>query len=343
MSQGTKDKFLPIFFGSLGAVVVAFGYLGCSASSTADEAKARYDKKLSELDRLEKEELSRTDDNAKRKKELVDGYVTQVQELSKTLMSRQAEEKPVKGDTFQSDLKKAVDDVIAAAKARSVKIPEKFDFGMGNYLGGGFPVEGAAPKLRAQLDALAFLTNAAFAAGVTEVNSLVRPEQEYEKAKKEEPAAQPGDRRRPPQPRPGAGPASRTARAAAAPVLDESTVLERQPVQITVTGKNKALLTLLESLANTSPEKEAPHFFVIRTLRVENSNKDGIDKNREVTEREAPDPNDKEKAIKYDAEYMLGFEDIKMELDLDVVRFLPEPPAEEKTRPAARPAAPASN
>jgi hypothetical protein len=330
MSQGNKDKFLPVFFGALGAVVAGFGYLGCSASSAADDAKAAYEKKLQELDRLEKADLSRTDENAKKKKELVDTYVQQVEELSKTLHAHQVEEKPIANAAFQGELKRVTDEVLAAAKARGVKLPEQFDLGMGRYLS-DFPVEGAAPKLRAQLEAIAFVANAAFDSGVTEINALTRPELEFEKPKKEEPAPNPNERRASTQ-RQAAG--SRSNAPKAAPTLDESKVLERQPVQLTVTGKNKALLTFLEKLANASPEKQGPHFFIIRTLRVENANKDGIDRNREVVVKEEPNPDDKDKPVKYDAEYMLGFEDIKMELNLDIVRFLPAPESDEKAKPA---------
>jgi hypothetical protein len=331
MSQGNKDKFLPVFFGALGAVVAGFGYLGCSASSAADDAKAAYEKKLQDLDRLEKEDLSRTDENAKKKKELVDAYVLQVEELSKTLLAHQAEETPIANAAFQGELKRVTDEVLAAAKARGVKLPEQFDLGMGRYLS-DFPVEGAAPKLRAQLAAIAFVANAAFDSGVTEINALVRPELEFEKPKKEEPAAADTNK---PKPKTTAKPPAKGPQAkATASVLDESKVLERQPLQMTVTGKNKALLTLVERLANTSPEKQAPHFFTIRTLRVENFNKDGIDRNREVAIKEEPNPEDKDKPVKYDAEYMLGFEDIKMELNLDIVRFLPAPESDEKAKPA---------
>lgn len=328
MSQGNKDKFLPVFFGALGAVVAGFGYLGCSASSAADDAQAAYEKKLEDLERLEKEDLSRTDENAKKKKELVDTYVQQVEELSKTLHTHQVEEAPIANAAFQGELKRVTDEVLAAAKARGVKLPEQFDLGMGRYLS-DFPVEGAAPKLRAQLEAIAFVVNAAFDSGVTEINALTRPELEFEKPKKEEPAA--ADNKKPkPKKADAKGPQTKKA----APGLDESEVIERQPLQLTVTGKNKALLTFLEKLANASPENQAPHFFIIRTLRVENANKDGIDRNREVVIKEEPNPDDKDKPVKYDAEYMLGFEDIKMELNLDIVRFLPAPDSDEKAKPA---------
>ncbi len=328
MSQGTKDKFLPIFFGALGVVAAGFGYLGCSASSAADDAKASYQKKLGELERLEKEDLSRTEENAKKKKELVDGYVQQVHELSKTLLGYQVEEKPVANSAFQGELKKITDEVLAAAKARGVKLPEQFDLGMGRYLS-DFPVEGAAPRLLAQLQAIVYVVNAAYESGVTEINTLVRPELEFEKPKKEEPEST--DKKKP---KPTPKSTAKGKETKAAPALDESKVLERQPLQITVTGKNKAMLTLLEKLANTGPDKQAPHFFIIRTLRVENAVKSGIDKNLRVEIKEEANPENKDKPITLDAAYMLGFEDIKMELNLDIIRFLPEAEEETKGKPA---------
>src|SRR5262245_61442164 len=123
MSQGKKDKFLPVFFGVLGVATLGLGYLGFSASSSADDAEKAYNDKLAELKTLEDAPLSRTDANADKKKEMVDAYVKKVRELDKTLQAYQVQEKEITGDAFQRELKKAIDDFTALAKSKQVKIP----------------------------------------------------------------------------------------------------------------------------------------------------------------------------------------------------------------------------
>ena len=116
-------------------------------------------------------------------------------------------------------------------------------------------------------------------------------------------------------------------------------VLERQPLTLTVTGKNHSVIALLEALANTSPEKMAPHFFVIRTLRVENQLKDGPAKTQtvELKEEEVTNPDGTKTTVKRDAMYLLGNEQVRMHLDLDLIRFVAE------AAPAAKPSAKTAN
>ena len=331
MSQGKKSKFLPIYFSVLGAGALGLGYLGWSASSSAEEAETKYKSALSELDRLESAKLSRTRDNAAEKAKMVKTYVDQVEELNKTLKGYQA---PVNAaetnESFQKKLLAAIKSARENGQGKSVKVDEKFDFGLGKYLS-GFPIPGTAPQLSAQLDALVFLTNAAMDAGISEINNLSRKELPIEKEPKEEDPKKPK-----PKPTVGKPKVDEKAKAKVAPVLlDESKVLERQALTLTGTGKNRSILALLESLANASPDK-APHFFVIRTLRIENQLKDGPPKTQAVEMKEEPDPNNKEVTIKRDAAYLLGNEPVILHLDLDLLRFLDEEAPADKDKAAAK-------
>jgi hypothetical protein len=326
MSQGKKDKFLPVFFGALGVATLGLGFLSYSASSDADESETAYNAKLEELKALENAPLSRTEENAAKKVELVAAYVKKVKELDATLQAYQVEEKEITSDVFQRELKKQMDDFAAAAKAKQVKIPAAFDFGMTKYLS----ATGAdtAPKLNAQLQGLVFLSNAALEAGVIEVNSLTRQELAFEKEKPNEPKPDPKAKKTA-APKPTASkPSAKKGAKDAAPEVDESTIIERQPVSLILTGKNNSILRFLELIANTSPEK-SPYFFVIRTLKLENEAKDGPPKNVDVKVEEKPDPNVKDgPPIKYDAAYVLGFEKVMVQLEVDLVRFIPDVPDE---------------
>ena len=328
MSQGKNSKFLPIYFSVLGVGALALGYLGWSASSSADEAETKYKSALSDLDNLEKAKLSRTKENAAEKTKLVKTYVDQVQALNKVIQGYQA---PLNAEENNTTFQKKLLDVTKAAKensvSKSVKIDEKFDFGMGKYLA-AFPVPGTAPQLSAQLDALVYLTDAAMDAGISEINGLTRQELAIEKETKE---VDPKDDKKKPKPasKPKAEDKNKAKVKEAPVLLEESKVFERQPITLSVTGKNRSILALLESLANASPEK-APHFFVIRTLRIENQLKDGPAKTQQVEIKEIQDPNNKDVVIKHDAMYLLGNEQVKMHLDLDLLRFVAEEAPAEK-------------
>ena len=334
MSQGKKDKFLPVFFGVLGVATAGLGYMGYSASSDADDAQAGYQKKVQELEALQKAPISRTEENADKKKDLVETYVKQVLELDKTLQAYQAEEKDIKGDVFQRELKKTIDEFVAAAKAKQVKVAPDFDFGMKKYLS-TIP-ENTAPQLNAQLHALAYLGNSALEAGLLEINSLSRQELDVEKDSSPKPDPKSTAKSKPAAP---PKPGDKKTKEPATPVLDESSVVHRQPVSMTVTGKNRSVLKFLELIANTKPET-APYFFVIRTLKVENEAKDGPPKNIPVALEEKADPLNKDAPpIKTDAVFVLGNEQVKMQLELDILRFIPEPPEEVKSTGKSKAAA----
>ena len=341
MSQGKQSKFLIIYFSVLGAGALALGYLGWSASSAAEEAETSYKGKVAELDRLEKAPLSRTKGNADKKKKLVESYVDQVKALNTAMLAWQA---PVNesesGESFQKKLNEAVKTAKADGLTRQVKVPEKFDFGMDKYLA-GFPVPGTAPRLSAQLDSIIFLVNAAMDAGVSSIDSLTRTELGIESEKSE---ATPGTaapltpaQRKAAKDKADAEAAKKKGSAAAGPTVDENKVFERQPLTLTVTGKNKSVIAMVEALANTSPEKMAPHFFIIRALRVENQLKDGPAKTETVQleEKEETGPDGVKKTVKRDAKYLLGNELVRMHLELDLIRFVPGDAPADKEKPAA--------
>jgi len=341
MSQGKQSKFLIIYFSVLGAGALVLGYLGWSASSTAEEAETKYKNAVIDLDRLEKAPLSRTKENAARKTDLVKTYVDQVQSLNTSMMAWQTPlNESESNESFQKKLNEAVKAVRANGASSQVKVPEKFDFGMDKYLS-GFPVPGTAPRLSAQLDSLIFLTNAAMSAGVSSIDSLTRGELAFEKettgtTPTASAALTPAQKA---AARKAEAEAKSKVKAPAGPAMDESTVLERQPLALTVTGKNHSVIALLEALANTSPEKMAPHFFVIRTLRVENQLKDGPAKTQTVEKKENEEtgPDGKKSVVIRDAMYLLGNEQVKMHLDLDLIRFAAE------TAPAAKPTVKTAN
>ena len=341
MSKGSQSKFLTIYFSALGVGAIALGYLGWSASTAADEAEARYNGRVAELDRLEKAPLSRTKDNAAKKTELVKTYVDQVKALNASMLAWQAPlNEAESGESFQKKLNEAVKAAKADGLTRQVKVPEKFDFGMDKYLA-GFPESGTAARLSAQLDSLIFVVNAAMESGVSSIDSMTRGELAFESVKSDSgPAtsAPPTAAQRRERARLEAEAAKLKGKAPAGPTMDESKVFERQPLTLNVTGKNRSVLALLEALANTSPEKKSPHFFIVRALRMENQLKDGPAKTQTVAaeEKEETRPDGTKVVVKRDAMYLLGNEQVKMHLEIDLIRFVADAAPAEKEKPAAK-------
>ncbi len=341
MSKGSQSKFLTIYFSALGVGALALGYLGWSASSAADEAETKYKGRVAELDRLEKAPLSRTSGNAAKKTDLVKTYVDQVKALNTSMLAWQAPiNEAESGEGFQKKLNEAVKSAKADGLTRQVKVPEKFDFGMDKYLA-AFPESGTAPRLSAQLDSLIFVVNAAMESGVSSIDSMTRGELAFESVKSESGPATaatltPAQKKE--KAKLEAEAAKLKAKAPAGPTMDESKVFERQPLTLNVTGKNRSVLALLEALANTSPEQQSPHFFIVRALRVENALKDGPAKTQTVAvdEKEEAGPDGTKIVVKRDAMYLLGNEQVKMHLEIDLIRFVAETAPAEKDKPAAK-------
>lgn len=340
MSKGKLNSFLPGYFAALGIGTLGLGYLAWSASSAATEAKESYEAKRATLESMQRGSIFPNEQNEAKKKQLVDALAAKVKTLVDGVSAYQTPINAAEtGESFQKKLVAATAAITEAAKERKVTLGEKFDIGFDKY-SDSFASTEAAPKLAAQLDAVTYLLNTAMASGVTSLESFKRTPLEIEAAKADAaPAAAPGKPGVQPKPVAKPAPGSPAARAAATkapagPAVEESKVLERQPMQLEVTGSNIAITQFLSALANVKPGETGAHFFTIRTLKVENAMKDGPDKAVTVIMEEKEDPETKT-TVKRDAKYILGNESVTLYLDLDLIRFL-DPSAE--ATPAATPA-----
>ncbi len=331
MSKGKSNSFLPGYFAVLGLGALGLGYLAWSASSSADEAQASYQSTKDSLDSMQRGTIFPNADNEAKKKKLVDALADKVKTLFDGVSKFQSPINSAEtGESFQKKLVATETAIKEAAKGRKITLAETFSIGFDKYAD-SFASAQAAPKLAAELDAVAFLLNTAMASGVNSLDSFKREELAIEAAA---PAADGSTKPGTPA-APVANSNSQPARNGKGPVVEESKVLERQPMHLTVTGSNIAITQLLSSLANVKLGDSGAHFFTIRMLRVENSMKDGPDKTVTVTMEEKEDPETKT-TVKRDAKYILGDEKVTLFLDLDLVRFLD--PASE-TAAAKTPAA----
>lgn len=321
MSQ-KKNKFLTGYFTVLGIGAAGLGYLTWSAWSNKNESAEKYAGTRSKLESLYKAKVFPSAENVEAKKKQVAAYVEKVRELDNAVMVYQPKldnELNVQG--FQARLQQYRDAAVAAAGSQ-VTLPSGFDMGMGAYLS-GFPNAKAVPELSFWLEGINFLVNGLIEKGVYSIDSVKRPEMPFEKG---EPAAEPA-----PDPKKKAAPKRRAPKRGAkaaeeeqekAPALDESGVIKRYPVAITFTASNRAVNDVLTLLANTSPDKNSPYFFVIRNIRVENEKKDGPLRNFEVQVREETPTGEGEQPFKRDAVYIFGGEKVQVYLDIDLLRFL---------------------
>ena len=313
MSKGIQNKFLPVFFGVVSASALGLGYLAYSASRDASTEEAAYKEAKNDLDALERAPLSRTEDNAKKKEARVDKYLAQVDELHRILGEYQAAPaEALDPEAFQKKLQKFATDINKAAKDNNVALPDKFDFDMGKYLSNFAPNGDIARALGANLEALNFITTAALESGLRSVDSFSREDIAIEKG------APAGSGTAPKKATASKKPDAKQAAKAKPSLLEESDVIERQSVQMIVTGKHNSVTALLEALANTSPEK-APHLVTIRNLRIENEVKTGTLWTLEVKAEEIK-PEGQDPYI-VDAVYVLGNQAVRAYLDMDIVRL----------------------
>jgi hypothetical protein len=214
-------------------------------------------------------------------------------------------------------LQKTRDAIVVDAKNAGVKLPEKFDLGFATYLS-TFPETQAVPQLNAWMEGIQHFFTLLVASGVKEINSIERPELNFEK-KDDAPGA--GEKPKP-APKPAATAAKGKKLPEPAPVaaIDEKLVLERYPFNITLTASNRSLNDLLTALANSGTSSDSPYFFNIRVLRIENEQKTGAETSAPVTIQEATDP-DNQKPFKRDSVYIFGVEKIQVHLGLDLIRF----------------------
>jgi hypothetical protein len=347
MSQPKKNNFLPIYFTVLGVGAAALGYLAFSAGGAASEAAATYATTKANHERLNAAGLFPSAENLDKKTEIVNGFVEKVEALNDSLRTYQPALIEIGNSEFQTKLQSSRDALMAATKG-VMTLPADFDLGMKDYLEKA-PIEGAASKLSTQVDALNFLVTSAMEAGVRKIDSLKREVMPFEKDPNA-PAA--GGKPKPkPAPAPKA-PARTPARGTAAPkeavvTLAEREVLERYPIQLTISGKNQAIIDFIGRIANTSPDNQTPFFFVPNLVRIENEKKQGPSKSMVVGVDKVKDPASADGKAEYtvDAEFIFGGEEVRAFLQIDMVRFLdaPEPApaagaakAPAKTTPAAK-------
>ncbi len=322
MSKAKQNTFLTGYFAILAAGAAGLGYLAWSSSSASTEAGEKYTTTKAKLLALQKAPIFPKQENVDAKKNQVDAYAAKVGEFNNKLRAVQTPlAEAMTSAEFQAKLQKTRDAIVVDAKNAGVKLPEKFDLGFATYLS-TFPETQAVPQLNAWMEGIQNFFTLLVASGVKEINSIGRPELNFEK-KDDTPGA--GEKAKPtPKPAATVAKGKKLPEPAPVAVIDEKLVLERYPFNITFTTSNRSLNELLTALASSGTNSASPHFYNVRVLRIENEQKTGAETSAPVTIQEVTDP-DNQKPYKVDSVYIFGVEKIQVHLGLDLIRFAAAP------------------
>ena len=193
MSWIKQNKFLSGFLAFTVVGAGALGYLLMKEQGRYAEARADYETKASELNRLEGSKPYPESENLKLIEAQRVQHIGAIDALHKNLAAAQLPVKPLTREEFQDKLREAVTRITTKAKEKGAALPQMFYLGMEKYQTEP-PLPEAAPALGRQLDALEFVLTKLIDDGVVAISKFDRdalPEEEG-KGKKEKDGGKPG-------------------------------------------------------------------------------------------------------------------------------------------------------
>jgi hypothetical protein len=173
MNWFRENRFLGAFLvlfagGTLGAICFLF-----SAKSDWDEASSRFNSTAAELHRLERLSPHPNGENLRKMKAHAENYASALGRLKDELKRRVAPVAPMAPNEFQSHLRVAVSAIAEKARAKKVKLPDKFYLGFDEFAA-ALPNEAAAPLLGQELVQIEWLLNSLCDAHVEAVTAFRR-------------------------------------------------------------------------------------------------------------------------------------------------------------------------
>ncbi len=337
--------------GALGlAVVLYLSYAAYGESYDSMQATA------SKVAGMEKARLYPSEANVEEKDEKVSAYEDEVSKLGGVLTTLQSEvaSKPIQDTEFQARLKQRIAEIRDKAGPR---LPGKdFAFGFDAYTR-ALPNNEATQELNEYFDGVDAVVTAALDLGTRKIVSLSRSDLDVEKGTKKAKKA--------PPPPPPAKPSTKSKKKGkgkgpdAAPKPPPTMkVVERRVLTLDLVTDQAPLQAFLNTLASATQMK---YFTIVRLLRIENEktegpptkaavatgngglqtlNKDGLVTPVAADTTPTPSANDGAAAAapkvevitaakpeKPDAVKVMGGEELRVHLEIDLVRFL-EPDAE---------------
>ncbi len=309
-----------VFAGLAG--VLGLGFLLFRGYDAYSSSKELFASTAGNLAHMKSAPLAPTPENLKAKADAVKAYDQVVGKLGTVLLTLQQEDKPISDTDFQAKLKSLIAETKQKANQSRIGLPPEFAFGFDEYTASLPSTSEAASQLSTYLDSVHAVVQLMLDSGVRGIMTLERTPLAVEKgAEKEDPRKRQGQR-----PPPGGAPPQAASQATEARTITVSAELDQVPLQL-----------LMNRLASPSG---IPFFTVVRNLRVENvvqmgplrsdvfvpsggeasletSGVEGEDAPSDGTIRAAePEPPD--------AVAVMGNENLRVYMEIDLVRFFPE-------------------
>jgi hypothetical protein len=327
-----ENKVLAGILGVIVAGSLGLGYMLYEAWSSYTASKEQYVGLGNQIAQLKGLPLSPSEKNLADKKALVEEYASGVNKLGGALLVLQEAvlPKPTKDTEFQAKLKEKSIEIKKMASALKVQLPAEFAFGFDPYNNAPPPSE-AATELSGYLEAIESIVKLAMGCKVTSIDLLERsqiPEEKGGAADTASPAKSKGK---------SAAKAKGTAAKASAAIT------EKRQVSMILTLDQGPLQLLMARLANPA---DMPYFASVRVLRVENQTKLGALKGQATsvepnaglppatTTEPTAEGDPKKDAVAsveikpppvapQDAFPIMGQELLKVQMEIDLVKFLP--------------------
>lgn len=324
-------------FGGIGLAVVLFmtysGYAG---------SLERYQAISTGLTSIKSSKLYPSPENVEAKQAAISQYEDAVGSLGAVLLRLQQPVKPMSDTDFQARLKARIAEVKQVAEGRT-ELPKDFAFGFDAYTSSLPRSAEAAAELGDYLAAVDEIVKVFIDSGVASITSLERSELSVEKGAPPPPP--------PPPPKKDTRARSTKTKGAkpAPPPKEIAKVVERRTVKFNLVIDQGPLQVLMNRLASPS---QMPFFTVVRLLRIENEKLEGPLRNVPLSVPDEPPEStssttsaeaagqavkttviEPAKPAKKDSVAVMGQENLKVYLEIDLVRFLePAPEAAATTK-----------
>lgn len=324
-------------FGGIGLAVVLF-----MAYSGYAESLERHQAISSSLASIKNSKLFPSPENVQAKQAAISQYEDAVGSLGTVLLKLQNPVKPMSDTDFQARLKARIAEVKSMAEGRT-ELPKDFAFGFDVYTSSLPRSAEAAAELGDYLAAVDEMVKMFIDSGVASITSLERSELSVEKG------APPPPPPAPPKKDIKARPTKAKGAKPAPPPKEIAKVVERRTVKFSLLTDQGPLQVLINRLASPS---QMPFFTVVRLLRIENEKLEGPLRNVPLSTQDEPQeaassppsPDaagqalkstviEPAKPAKKDSVAVMGQENLKVYLEIDLVRFLePAPETAATTR-----------
>lgn len=253
MNWFNQNRWLGTFLVVFGLALVGALYFLFSARSSSNEALARFQETVTEMNRLERLDPFPSEANFRKMKLHLENYGAALTKLKEELKARVPPPPPLAPNEFQTRLRQSMVTVSERARANRVKLPDNFALGFDEYTA-ALPNTAAAPLLGQELGQIEALLNLVIDAHVDGITAFVRrPLPEERGAAGASPAPAPAARPSP-----------------AANAVPGSELVQRGVIDLTFASAPSAGRKVLNQIVS-SPQQ----FYVVRTLHVRNEKDKG--------------------------------------------------------------------